>query len=544
MQNFFRMSVLALAVAASGCSVLGGHHPTELELGAPQSQYDDRIQDALGAQKYSEAELLYQRQFNGFQTQLDELEKKRRSFDAALNARGYESGIQGAPASEEEAGRISEYQAASRATQARVAELTSKSTLDQSRVENRRDQDLLDIDSRTSQEIAAIEEQSAMSLSKLEDEINQEIEGRRSIDSAARAEENNRLNEQRITLVLANAESERQARQKLAEAQSEFETIQGQANAKVAEKQAQISDLRRQISLIEAQIQSESTQDAVHVKAQQGRVDAAKADVERLAKITSDLKRTGNLTASGSVDADYAAQKAALLGRAREEAQARKAKLIADANARAARAKTAISTSARTEVATLKAQSEMGKADLVSPVVTGRAVYSGGPTRPAGQASAPTRPPIARPQQIIDRPMKSAQRAPVLTVTRFEPRVSDSPSVVPTEDLGNVVLAGTSGVSAPQAPTSVPPLVVAAKTRTIFDVFYVYQDEGSWKKFQDFLRAYGIHDFEPTRDRNKGQYFIYCGRYYAQEEASARVAYLNRTTATTNVQVRETIVPR
>lgn len=545
MQNLFRMSVLAFAVMGSGCSVWGGKHPTELELGAPQSQYDDRMQDALGAQKYSEAELLYQRQFNGFQAQLDEFEKKRRSLDAALNARGYEAGIVGAPASQEEAGRIGEYQAASRATQARVAELTSKSTLDQSRVENRRDHDLAEIESRTAQEIAAIEEQSAKSLSKLEDEINQEIEGRRSIDSAARAEESNRLNEQRITLVLANAESERQARQKLTEAETELQAIQGQSGAKVASQAAQISDLRRQISMLEAQIQTDTAQDAVRLRSQQGRVDAAKLEVERLAKISADLKRAGNLVPNGSLEADFASQKASLLSRARKAEQAKKAKLIADANARSTRAKTAIATSARTEVARLKAQSEMGKAEVVSPVVTGRAVYNGEPVQPAAvQVAGSTPPAVVRALHPVNTSLKAAPRAPVLTISRFEPKVSESPSVVQTEDLGNTVLAGANGTSTPHTPVSVPPLVVAAKTRTIYDVYYVYQDEGSWRKFQDFLRAYGINDFEPTKDRAKGQYFIYCGRYYVQEEAAARVAYLNRTTATTNVQVKETSVPR
>jgi hypothetical protein len=106
------------------------------------------------------------------------------------------------------------------------------------------------------------------------------------------------------------------------------------------------------------------------------------------------------------------------------------------------------------------------------------------------------------------------------------------------------VLAGGSQVSNPAAQASVAPLVVSPKTRSVYDVYYVYKDEGSWTKFQGFLKAYGITDFEPTRNNKAGEFFIYCGRYYDKDEAATRVAYLNKTTASTNVKVRETQVPR
>ena len=141
MRNPFKLSILAIALAMAGCS--SQSKPVELGTVATQSQYDDQIQDGLGAQRYTEAQLLAQRQFNEFQGQLDELEAKRRELDAAINARAYENGAMEAPASSSEAGRIGDYQEASRASQQRVAEANSQLVLQQSRIENQRDQDLL-----------------------------------------------------------------------------------------------------------------------------------------------------------------------------------------------------------------------------------------------------------------------------------------------------------------------------------------------------------------------------------------------------------------
>ena len=65
----------------------------------------------------------------------------------------------------------------------------------------------------------------------------------------------------------------------------------------------------------------------------------------------------------------------------------------------------------------------------------------------------------------------------------------------------------------------------------------------SWKKFQEFLRAYGINDFIAEHSNKSGEFLIYCGRYYDDEQAASRVAYLNKTTATKNVQVKQSQVP-
>jgi hypothetical protein len=75
----------------------------------------------------------------------------------------------------------------------------------------------------------------------------------------------------------------------------------------------------------------------------------------------------------------------------------------------------------------------------------------------------------------------------------------------------------------------------------IYDVLYVYKDEGSWQKFQRYLEAYGIKDFEPV---HKGStYYLYMGRFYDKLAAAKRVEYLNRTTNTNHATVHPQEVP-
>lgn len=538
MQNLFKLTTLAGALWLAGCSSFG-HRPVELSTVEAQSQYDSQLQDALGVQKYAEADMLYQRRFNDFKGRLDELEHKRRELDAALLARGTENGVYEAPGSKTEAGRITEYQAAAKAAQARVAEVSSKAAIEQALIENRRDKELLEIESRSANEIADIERRFAQDLSQQEDRINQDIEGRRSIDAVAQLAEAKRSEDQRISLVIANTELERHAKDKLEAEQAVLQKLQGEAANHVAVDEARIADLKRQIADIEARLSKTRHDDAVLISGQESKVLAAQLEVERLGKVTADLRSNSVPAAAGlAANTDYVQVKNMELSRARAALDSRKAQEIASVNTRAAQEKNSIISRARTEVAALSANAEMGKAAIVSPVVTGRAVYSGDETPSSASARV-----VPTPTKIVTVTAPRPAAAPMLTIKRFEPKAASSNPSTRDSDLPNVLVASPSLVS-PVGATNLAPLVVAPKNRSVYDVFYVYQDEGSWKKFQDYLKAYGVTDFVAKHDNKNGQFFIYCGRYYDRDEAASRVAFLNRTTSTSNVQVKETSVPR
>lgn len=534
MRNTFKLSILVVAMAMAGCS--SQSKPVELGTVAPQSQYDDYIQDALGVQRYSEAQMLAQRKFSDFQDQLNDLEEKRRALDAALNARAYESGQAEAPGSSAEAGRIGDYQAASRASQARVAEASSRLTIQQSLIENQRDQALLAADREAAKKIAAVQDQDAKDLAAAEERLKQDIEGRRSIDSAARLEASKQFEEQRFALAVANADAERQAKSRLDDEIRTLQRLRSEAAGRAGHQEARIAELRRQIAEIEQSLIQTGAADATLLASQEARIASAQAEVDRLASVAQQLK-SSTVSAGATLvgpSSEFVQVKEAELSRLRSATEVRTARRIDDIKAALAEQKTGIVSRARTEIATLSADTELTKARVVAPVVTGRAVYTG---EVQAQRPLPSTAPVPKALTI------KQPSAPVLTVNRFEPKTNAAPTAPSNDEIGGAVLSVGSGVAPPKPQGSAAPLVVAAKTRSIFDVYYVYKDEASWTKFQNYLKAYGITDFEPTHNNRDGEFLIYCGRYYDDEQAASRVAFLNSTTNTKHVQVRETQVP-
>ena len=533
MRNPFKLSILAIALAMAGCS--SQSKPVELGTVATQSQYDDQIQDGLGAQRYTEAQLLAQRQFNEFQGQLDELEAKRRELDAAINARAYENGAMEAPASSSEAGRIGDYQEASRASQQRVAEANSHLVLQQSRIENQRDQDLLSAEREASRRIAEAEDQERKAQAAAEADLREEIAGRQSIDAANRLQATREFEDQRFALAVANADAERQARSTLERESAELQRLQLEAAGRLSGHEARIAELRRQIDEIERTIIQVRASDGALLAGQESKVSAAQTEVDRLVSVGKQL-RTTTLTASVAAvpSSDLVQMKQAELARLTSDADARLARRVAEIKSDLEAQKAGIVARARTDIASLSADAEKAKATVVAPVVTARAVYTGNPK------PAPIRQPVVR--AAPTKPLRDTA-APVLTVNRFEPQVKASPSVPTSDELGGDVLAVGAGVQPPAPSASAAPLVIAAKTRSVYDVFYAYKDESSWTKFQNYLKAYGITDFEATHNNAAGEFLIYCGRYYSEEEAGSRVSFLNSKTNTKHVQVRETQVP-
>lgn len=537
MRKVFKLSALAASLLLVGCAGTS-NKPVELGTIGPQSQYDQQIQDGLGAQRTTEAQLLYQRRFNDFQGQMDELEQKRQQLDAALNARAYESGSAEAPASLSEAGRIREYQEAARASQTRVAEEASKNSIQQSLIENTRDKAILEAEGRAAKRISDIEIQEAKELQQTEDRLRQDIDGRKSIDSAARLEESKKFDEQRITLLLANADAERQANDRLTSETNALSSFRGESEARIA-------DLDRQIAALQAQLQKVRSEDSRAMAQLESKVKTASSESERLAGITRQLK-SSTAAANVSVSApssEFVQVKESELARLRNDSEARKTRAIADINARLAQERNDIISHARTEVASLSARSEMAKASVLAPVVTGRSVYADNYSTTAVKTPPlPSTSIVPQPKPIAV--AKAPQvKAPVLTITRFEPKINQAPTTISNDEIGGSVIAGGSVVAPPSPQASASPLVIAPKSRSVYEVFYVYQDQASWTKFQEYLKAYGISDFYPTHDNKAGKFFIYCGRYYDEDQAASRLTYLNKTTSTKHAQVKLTQVP-
>lgn len=395
MKSPFLPTILALAVGLSGCSSSSSQQPAELGL-EPQSQYDQRIQDSLSSeQKYSEAQMIYQRKMNEFQDNIDALERQSKALEQGLSNAAFENGYDVRPASTAEAERIADYQDAARRSQARIAKSDADATVKKALLENQRDSDVLAAEQRAATQIASLE--------------------------------SSYLAEQKAAK-LAFEEMVSRERQRLAELEASIEKRRQEAVARV------------QVSL----------------------------DTE----------------------------------------------------------KTLITARARTQIAGIESASVIEKASVIAPVVTGRKVYTDDQPKPS-PALAYMGSHSAKPK-----PLAVEVKAKPLTVAEFKPRLADPKKPQP-EDLEVVIAGGTVASNS----SAGAPVLEVKKTREVFDVIYTYEDEASWTKFQNYLKAWGVTDFSASHSTKQGKWYIFAGRFHDEASAARRVDDLNRRTSTNHAKV-------
>ena len=666
MRNPYLPTLLAAAILLGGCS----HKPTELATMPSQSQYDDRILDSLGTQKYSEAQIIYNRQLNQFEARVKELEDKRKALEFSLSGNAYESGGTNPLASE--SSRIEQFQSETLASQKRIAQENSQTEKRRALIENGRDMALLEAERRSSEKLATIERtftESQTSAKSASDRANaaakrerdqklvelendqdrriaeakaraalriadiestttrdisvaetttqQAIASKKQIDaiatdsaasraSAVSSEASRVLDEQRISVVLASADAERrtatdiEAQQKLIDQmrvvdQGEVAPMQQQ----IEERRQKVAELNRQISGFEGQIASVQSRQEVLMTSQLSKLQQLNNEAARLAQVTTKLKTAPIVAAAPatptgpSVDAiQFIANKESELSRVRADTLARRGQQVAqinsqleidlanirsntrtqtnllnsqvavaalapapvDTSAQVARStyeadvkkslaveKTKIVTQARTELAGISTESEITKATVVAPVITGKGVYAGTygdkpmpyvQAKPEPKSVEPTMQPVraiaARTTMPVVNPVPSQQ--PLQIVSTFKPTIGSGQPVA--GEVGSVIISSSTASAG-----GVQPIVVAAHSKTVYNVVYVFKEKTSFDSFQNYLRAYGVTDFKGFEVAAKGEYVIAAGRYYDAESAASRVLYLNKTTSTNQAKV-------
>jgi hypothetical protein len=395
MKSSFFLSILVLAVGLSGCSSSGIQRPAELEL-EPQSQYDQRIQDSLSTeQKYSEAQMIYQRKMNDFHAQIDALERQSKALEQGLSNAAFENGYDVRPASTAEAERISDYQDAARRSQARIARSDADARVKKALLENQRDSDVLAAEQRAATQIAGLE--------------------------------SSFLAEQKAAK-LAFDEMVSRERQRLIDLEANIEK-------------------RRQEAIAGVQV---------------------------------------------SLDTE----------------------------------KTLITARARTQIAGVESASVIEKASVIAPVVTGRKVYTDEQAKPS-RALTDVDLHNARPK-----PLAAEVKSKPLMVAEFKPHLAE-PKKPQSEDLEVVIAGGTVASSS----SAGAPVLEVKKMREVFDVIYTYDDENSWTKFQNYLKAWGVSDFSTSHSSKQGKWYIFAGRYHDEASAARRVDDLNRRTSTNHAKV-------
>ncbi|WGK63382.1 hypothetical protein QAO71_17730 (plasmid) [Halopseudomonas sp. SMJS2] len=514
MRILFLPSLLTVSLMLAGCA---GTPPAELAMVEAQSKYDDRMLDALGQQRYTESQIIYNRQLSEYEERLEELERKRQGLESALTASAYEHDISDARPDSAESKRIGDFQSATYAAQARAAQAAARAETRGAVIENNRDAALAELEGAAARRIAELERHNSSSGS---------------------------LNEQRIVVAIANAESERRIATEIDELTTKVETLKANNRALVAAHEKQINERRLQISALEAEIigiQSDvdnlTRRETAALRPHTSRLEVLYKEAAKLAEISAKLISPEPSTKQNQTT-DTAAAKADIL-------------------AELANQKALITSKARLELAETSTHAVLEAATVVAPVVTGRKVYAGEfgvkPEPYAHTTPAPNRPRaeslvarqtvpaekgrVSKPSAPTVNPVKGSDR--VLVVDSFEPR----PGITPTESERNTVGSVIITTSSASAGTA-KPIVVAPSTRTTFNVVYQYSDKDSFDQFQRYLKAYGVTDTTATENPGRKEYTIWAGRYYTADEAARRVDQLNKTTSTSHASIIRQEVPR
>ncbi|MFL1449328.1 hypothetical protein ACI77O_13105 [Pseudomonas tritici] len=441
---------------------------------------------------------------------------------------------------------------------------------------------------------ALIEADATRDLSSLEQSYDSRIsEAKRSAASISQAA-TQVSQSQRIKVALANADAQRRVKDDITSIRESVSALNVEKNAAAQPLHDQLSKLSEQIVSLQGKLAGVEAGYDAKIVLQQAQLDDLAGQSQALAEVEQTLINSPVLS-TGYQESDPVGRSVQVveseLQRAKSDLLVRKSNLLADVdrelsrdigllatnlnrvasdqpatnNRAAARfekatsesvlrselaaKRTQINNDARSQIAELVVKTEIAKASVVGPVVTGRAVYSSSyGAQPAAFAaresnvareliaSAKT---LAKPPAVVKRapPSESIQvaktvdtEAPLLVASSFEPRpVRETVSRV--DDV--VIASGTMSGG------DVQPLVVTPST-TNYTVVYRYAEKGSAEKFMAYLDAYGIKDFKYSYSEKLKQHILFMGRYSSKDKAAGRVAFLNKTTSTSNAQIVET----
>lgn len=442
---------------------------------------------------------------------------------------------------------------------------------------------------------AVIEAQSTGEISRLEQDYQTRIsEAQRNAAVYSQAA-TQQSQSQRIKVALANADARRRVQSDMAATQDSVTSLEGEKISASQRLHDQISKLNEQIIALQGRVTSIESEYDAKIAVQQAKLNGFRDQNQQLAEVEQSLINAPVMTASqplgdvasrdvqrlegdlkqatrsilvrksnqmAEVDQQLSRDLDALSGRlssmlgaaptGETESTARIEKAANESAIRSelAERRTQINNDARSQLAELTVKSEIAKAGVVAPVLTNRAVYSGAygdkPAAFAATDSAATREMVAKAKASLKpvaiakaapaEPAIHAERhdepsvAPLIIASSFEPK---PPRPAPSQ-VDDVVIA--SGV---MAGGNLKPLVVAPSATT-YAVVYRYAEKGSADKFTNYLHAYGVNDFAYRYSHKLGQHILVMGKYTSWDQAASRVAFLNKTTSTSNAQVVET----
>lgn len=441
---------------------------------------------------------------------------------------------------------------------------------------------------------AVIEAQSTGDISRLEQDYQSRISDAQHNAAAYSQAATQQSQSQRIKVALANADARRRVQADMAAIQDSLTLLGAEKVSASQPIHDQISKLNEQIIALQGRVTSIESGFDSKIAVQQAKLNGFREQNEQLAEVEQSLINGPVMTATqplgdvasrdvqrlegelkqatrtvlvrksnqlAEVDQQLSRDLDALSGRlssmivavpavsAEATASIEKSANESAIRSELAEKRTLINNEARSQIAELTVKSEIAKASVVAPVLTNRAVYSGSygdkpaafaateskvmremvakaktAVRPTAIAKAAPSAPAIQPSMADD-----GDVAPLIVASSFEPRAHrPAPSQVDDVVIATGVMAGGN----------LKPLVIAPSATT-YSVVYRYSEKGSADKFMEYLKAYGVNDFTYLYSQKLGQHILVMGKYTSKEQAAGRVAFLNKATSTSNVQVVE-----
>lgn len=369
MRSTFSLTLLTAAILLSGCSF---NSVPEVGLTQPASQYDDRMLDSLGAQRYTEQQMLYMRKVKNLEHDLDVLEDKRKALETSIGMSQVEAGAGNLKASDSEAVRMGDYASATHDAQTRIAKESSEQALKQALIENDRDRELMEAELDTNRRLveldqkystsiqstssatekarlkselevekakaeaqrkkAAIEADSTRDISRLEQDFQSRISTAKQNAAAYSQAADQASQSQRIKIALANADSKRRVQADIGTAQEVITSLKTEMRTATQPLLDEIATLNERISNLQGQLVAVQAGYDGKISIQQSRLDGLQAQSNALADVERDLINTPVASAhpSGHASSLELDRLQGDLQQAKRDIQVRKSRQLAD----------------------------------------------------------------------------------------------------------------------------------------------------------------------------------------------------------------------
>lgn len=326
MRSTFSLTLLTAAILLSGCA---SNSPPEVGLTQPASQYDDRMLDSLGAQRYTEQQILYMRKVKNLEHDLDVLEDKRKALESSISLSQVEAGAGKLQASDSEAVRMGDYATATHDAQTRIAKESAEQAVKQALIENDRDRKLMEAELESNRRLAELDQKFSNSIQAASSEADKvrlkseldvekakaEAQRKKALIDADSTRDISRLEQdyqvritnakqnaaadsqaatqasqsQRIKIALANADAKRRVQADIGSAQEVITSLKADMHTATQPLVNEISKLNERINTLQGQLAAVQAGYDSKIAAQQSRLDGLRMQNDQLADVERDL---------------------------------------------------------------------------------------------------------------------------------------------------------------------------------------------------------------------------------------------------------------